>query len=43
MGALLTFDTGLTVRLDDVPLTSVVRGTGLILDDLSRYQSVLSM
>ncbi len=43
MGALLTYETGLPVRMDDDPLTSVVRGTGLILDDLSRYQSVLSM
>jgi hypothetical protein len=29
--------------MDDDPLTSVVRGTGFILDDLPRYESVLTM
>jgi len=43
MGALLTYETGLPVRMDDDPLTSVVRGTGFILDNLSRYESVLTM
>jgi len=39
---LLTFETGLPVRIDPDPLTCVVRGTGLILDDLPRWKSVLS-
>lgn len=29
-------ETGLPVRMDDDPLTSVVRGTGRILDDFAR-------
>ena len=40
---LLMDETGLPVRVDEDPLTSVVRGTGRILDDYSRYASVLSM
>ncbi len=39
--ALLTFETGLPVRIDIDPLTSVVRGTGRILDDMPRWRSVL--
>ncbi len=39
---LLMDETGLPVRLDDEPLTAVVRGTGRILDDYSRYASVLT-
>jgi rod shape-determining protein MreB and related proteins len=35
-------ETGLPVRLDDDPLTSVVRGTGRILDDYARYGTVLT-
>jgi actin-like ATPase involved in cell morphogenesis len=35
-------ETGLPVRIDDDPLTSVVRGTGRILDDFTRYGMVLS-
>jgi len=35
-------ETGLPVRMDDDPLTSVVRGTGRILDDFARYGSVLT-
>jgi rod shape-determining protein MreB len=39
---LLIDETGLPVRVDEDPLTSVVRGTGRILDDYSRYGSVLT-
>src|SRR4051795_7234360 len=35
-------ETGLPVRMDDDPLTSVVRGTGKILDDFARYGTVLT-
>ena len=35
-------ETGLPVRVDEDPLTSVVRGTGKILDDFSRYGNVLT-
>ena len=39
---LLMEETGLPVRVDDDPLTSVVRGTGRILDDFARYGNVLT-
>jgi rod shape-determining protein MreB len=39
---LLIDETGLPVRVDEDPLTSVVRGTGRILDDYSRYGNVLT-
>jgi rod shape-determining protein MreB len=39
---LLMDETGLPVRVDADPLTSVVRGTGKILDDLKRYGNVLT-
>jgi len=39
---LLIEETGLPVRVDDDPLTSVVRGTGRILDDYTRYGNVLT-
>jgi rod shape-determining protein MreB len=39
---LLMDETGLPVRVDEDPLTSVVRGTGKILDDLNRYANVLT-
>jgi rod shape-determining protein MreB and related proteins len=39
---LLMDETGLPVRRDEDPLTSVVRGTGKILDDFPRYGSVLT-
>jgi rod shape-determining protein MreB len=39
---LLMDETGLPVRVDDDPLTSVVRGTGRILDDYGRYGNVLT-
>lgn len=35
-------ETGLPVRIDDDPLTSVVRGTGRILDEFTRYSMVLT-
>jgi rod shape-determining protein MreB len=41
LDALLTFETGLPVRIDPDPLTSVVRGTGRILDDMPRWRDVL--
>jgi len=43
MADLITFETGLPVHLDPEPLTCVVRGTGLILDDLARWRAVLSV
>src|SRR6476646_1584036 len=39
---LLIEETGLPVRRDDDPLTSVVRGTGRILDDPARFGNVLT-
>ena len=39
---LLMDETGLPVRVDDDPLTSVVRGTGRILDDYTRFGNVLT-
>ena len=39
---LLQDETGLPVRVDADPLTSVVRGTGRILDDINRYGKVLT-
>jgi rod shape-determining protein MreB len=39
---LLMDETGLPVRVDEDPLTSVVRGTGKILDQLNRYGNVLT-
>lgn len=42
LDTLLGEETGLVVRVDADPLTSVVRGTGKILDDLDRYRGVLS-
>ena len=39
---LLSEETGLTVRRDADPLTCVVRGTGRILDDFPRFESVLT-
>lgn len=43
MADLITFETGLPVHLDPEPLTCVVRGTGLILDDLARWRAVLAV
>jgi rod shape-determining protein MreB len=42
LGQLLMDETGLPVRVDEDPLTSVVRGTGKILDELNRYGNVLT-
>jgi rod shape-determining protein MreB len=39
---LLSQETGLPIRVDEDPLTCVVRGTGRILDDPEKYRSVLS-
>jgi len=39
--SLLSFETGLPVRIDIDPLTSVVRGTGRILEDMRRWRDVL--
>jgi rod shape-determining protein MreB len=38
---LLSQETSLPVRVDEDPLTCVVRGTGRILDDPEKYRSVL--
>jgi rod shape-determining protein MreB len=43
MAELITFETGLPVHMDANPLTCVVRGTGLVLDDLARWRSVLTV
>jgi rod shape-determining protein MreB len=43
MAELITFETGLPVHVDPNPLTCVVRGTGLVLDDLERLKSVLAV
>jgi rod shape-determining protein MreB len=42
LAQLLMDETGLPVRVDVDPLTSVVRGTGRILDDYTRYGNVLT-
>ena len=42
LDVLLAQDTGLTIHVDEDPLTCVVRGTGRILDDAGKYFSVLS-
>jgi rod shape-determining protein MreB len=42
MAELITFETGLPVHIDSNPLTCVVRGTGLVLDNLDRWKSVLT-
>src|SRR5205823_14916652 len=39
---LLSQETGLPIRVDEDPLTCVVRGTGRILDDPEKYRSVLT-
>ncbi|HEX2190692.1 MAG TPA: rod shape-determining protein [Longimicrobiaceae bacterium] len=35
-------ETGLPIHVDDEPLTCVVRGAGMVLDDWNEYRSVLS-
>lgn len=42
LDTLLNYETGLPVRVDPDPLTAVVRGTGLILEDLDRWRDVLT-
>ena len=42
LDVLLAQETGLPIHVDEDPLTCVVRGTGRILDDPAKYQSVLS-
>jgi len=42
LAQLLMDETGLPVRVDEDPLTTVVRGTGRILDDYTRYGNVLT-
>jgi len=42
LDVLLTQETGLPIRVDEDPLTCVVRGTGRILDDEEKYWSVLT-
>ncbi|HEX5385913.1 MAG TPA: rod shape-determining protein [Gemmatimonadales bacterium] len=42
LDALLTYETGLPVRVDLDPLTSVVRGTGMILGEPGRWADVLA-
>jgi rod shape-determining protein MreB and related proteins len=41
LDALLTHETGLPIHVDEDPLTCVVRGTGRILDEFEKYQTVL--
>jgi rod shape-determining protein MreB len=38
---LLQHETSLPIHIDEEPLSCVVRGTGRILDDMQRFQSVL--
>ncbi len=42
LDVLVSQETGLPVRVDEDPLTCVVRGTGRILEDPERYRSVLT-
>jgi rod shape-determining protein MreB len=42
LDVMLSQETGLPVRVDEDPLTCVVRGTGRILEDPERYRSVLT-
>jgi rod shape-determining protein MreB and related proteins len=42
LDTLLGQETGLPIHLDDEPLTSVVRGAGLVLDDWNKYHGVVS-
>ncbi|HSM37416.1 MAG TPA: rod shape-determining protein [Longimicrobiales bacterium] len=41
LDALLAHETNLGIHVDEDPLTCVVRGAGLILDDIEKYRSVL--
>ena len=42
LDVLLSQETALPIRVDEDPLTCVVRGTGRILDDPEKYRSVLT-
>jgi rod shape-determining protein MreB and related proteins len=42
MDALLGEETGLPIHLDEEPLTSVVRGAGMVLDEWERYRGVVT-
>ena len=42
LDVLLSQETSLPVRVDEDPLTCVVRGTGRILDDPQKYRTVLT-
>ena len=42
LDVLISQETSLPIRLDEDPLTCVVRGTGRILDDPEKYQAVLA-
>ena len=42
LDSMLSQETGLPIHVDEDPLTCVVRGTGRILDDEEKFQSVLS-
>ena len=41
LDALLAHETNLSIHVDEDPLTCVVRGAGLILDDIEKYRGVL--
>ena len=42
LGALFSEETRLPVRIDEDPLTTVVRGAGTVLDDWTRYRDALT-
>ena len=42
LDALLAEETGLPIHLDSEPLSCVVRGAGMVLDEWEKYQSVLT-
>jgi rod shape-determining protein MreB and related proteins len=42
LGSLIEQRTGLRVIVDEDPLTCVVRGTGIVLDNFERYRGILS-
>jgi rod shape-determining protein MreB and related proteins len=42
LDTLLAQETGLPIHMDDQPLTSVVRGAGMVLDEWSKYHSVVA-
>jgi len=42
LDVVLSQETSLPIRVDEDPLTCVVRGTGRILDDPDKYRSVLT-